>query len=92
MHCLVDKVARNDVVGLDQKLLMEFIFAGMNCAGFGERQKFELVTAAKYWGGGVKISPLACFWPFDVIGRRYGLDDNMVKASLTLPPLLFEFI
>jgi hypothetical protein len=82
MYVLVDKVDSNDTKGLDQNLLRDFIFAGMNCPGFGERQKHELVTAAGLWGGGIEISPLGCFWPFDLIGRNDGVkDDETVKVG-----------
>jgi hypothetical protein len=81
MCILVDKVEKTDTKGLDQNLLRDFIFAGMNCPGFGERQKHELVTAAGYWGGGVQISPLACFWPFDLVGRKDGIDGETAKVG-----------
>ena len=83
MYCLVEKVDRNDTKGLDQNLLRDFIFAGMNCPGFGERQKHELVTAAGYFGGGVRISPLACCWPFDVLARKDCVDDGTTKVGRT---------
>jgi hypothetical protein len=82
MNVLVDKVDSNDTKGLDQNLLRDFIFAGMNCPGFGERQKHELVTAAGLWGGGIEISPLGCFWPFDLVSRKDGMkDDEAVKVG-----------
>ena len=86
MYVLVDKVDSNDTKGLDQNLLRDFIFAGMNCPGFGERQKHELVTAAGLWGGGIEISPLGCFWPFDLISRKDGMKDETVKVSTQHQP------
>jgi hypothetical protein len=81
MCVLVEKVENKNTKGLDQNLLRDFIFAGMNCPGFGERQKHELVTAAGFWGGGVNISHLSCFWPFDLISRKEGIDDETVKVD-----------
>ena len=85
MFWLVQKVERTDTKGLDQNLLRDFIFAGMNCPGFAERQKHMIATGAGYWGGGVPISPLACFWPFDLVGRKDGFDDQVVKVSPQVP-------
>lgn len=81
MQILVEKVEKTSTKGLEQNLLRDFIFAGMNCPGFGERQKHTLVTAAGYWGGGVPVSPLSCAWPFDLLGRKPGLDDQTVKVG-----------
>ena len=81
MCVLVEKVEKTDTKGLDQNLLRDFIFAGMNCPGFGERQKHELITTAGYWGSAIMTSPLNCFWPFDLISRQPGMDDETVKVS-----------
>ena len=81
MCVLVEKVEKTDTKGLDQNLLRDFIFAGMNCPGFGERQKHELATAAGFWGGGIAISSLNCFWPFDLVGRKDGTEDETVKVN-----------
>lgn len=78
---LVDKVAEAQTVGLDHKLLMDFIFAGMNCVGFGERQKSSIVMGAGKWGGGVRLSGLSGCWPFECMGRRIGVADDIARVS-----------
>lgn len=81
LFVLVEKVTERETVGLDHKLLMDFIFAGMNCPGFGERMKFQIVSTAGVWGTGINLSPLACFWPFDVVSRKVEfVDDNIVQV------------
>ena len=81
MYVLVDKVENTDTKGLDQNLMRDFIFAGMNCPGFGERQKYELKNRGGVWGLAIDMSPLNYFWPFDLIGRKVGMDDETVKVS-----------
>ena len=78
LSILVEKVSTVDIVGLDQKLLMEFVFAGLNCAGFGERQKFQIVISAGPCGRGINISSLARVWPFDLMSRKVGVCDDVV--------------
>ena len=88
MWVLVEKVDKNETKGLDQKLLRDFIFAGINCAGFGERQKHELVTAAGWWGSAIDVPPLNYFWPFDLISRKHGIDNETVKVSAKIQELV----
>lgn len=54
-------------VGLDHKLLMDFLFAGMNCSGFSERQRFQIVQASNMVGPGMNISTHARSWPFQTL-------------------------
>jgi len=75
MYCLVAKVEMTDTKGLDDNLLRDFMFAGMNCPGFGERQKYQLLAASGRIGAGILINPLACSWPFDVVGINPGLPE-----------------
>ena len=87
---LVDKVEKNATNGLDQNLLRDFIFAGLNCPGFGERQKHALVHAAGWWGSTIDMPPVNYFWPFDLIGRKHGMDNETVKVSVQLQVYLSE--
>src|SRR6187402_1536070 len=54
-------------VGLDTKLLMEFIFAGMNCPAFSQRQKYSIVAMSAGPGRGVYLSLHARTWPFQCL-------------------------
>ncbi|KAK5556027.1 hypothetical protein LTR46_005873 [Exophiala xenobiotica] len=57
-------------VGLDNKLLMDFLFAGMNCAGFSERQKAIVADASLRVGPGIRISLHARNWPFQTLAAN----------------------
>ncbi len=57
-------------VGLDNKLLMDFLFAGMNCAGFSERQKATVADASLRVGPGMRISVHARNWPFQTLAAN----------------------
>lgn len=54
-------------VGLDNKLLMDFLFAGMNCPGFSERQKAIIAETSLRVGPGMRISGHARTWPFQTL-------------------------
>ena len=84
MGVLVSKVHDKNTKGLDENLLRDFIFAGMNCPGFGERHKHELLWAAGYWGAAIENPPLRYFWPFDLISWKEGIDVETVKAGSRL--------
>jgi len=64
----VDPLKERREVGLDTKLLMEFVFAGMNCPGFSQRMKFSIVTMSAGLGRGVILNAHARFWPFQCLG------------------------
>jgi hypothetical protein len=81
MCVLVAKVDDKNTKGLDENLLRDFIFAGMNCPGFGERQKHELLWAAGFWGAAIDNPPLRCFWPFELIGWKDGTGSETTKVS-----------
>lgn len=54
-------------VGLDNKLLMDFLFAGMNCSAFSQRQLAAIVDASRIIGPGLPISRHARNWPFQTL-------------------------
>src|ERR1700761_3814237 len=54
-------------VGLSNQLLMDLIFAGLNAAGFSERQKAMIVHACQAVGHGFPISRHAATWPFQTL-------------------------
>lgn len=57
-------------VGLDNKLLMDFVFAGMNCAGFSERQKAQITKISFRVGPGMRLSAHAHYWPFQALSTH----------------------
>ncbi|KAL8815488.1 MAG: hypothetical protein Q9191_008462, partial [Dirinaria sp. TL-2023a] len=70
--------------GLTPSLLEDLLLAGLNAPGFSERQRWELVSAAEGAGEKVRISPLARWWPFEVLGRRQGKKEDVVEYYVNL--------
>ena len=54
-------------VGLDNKLLLDLIFAGLNAPGFTERQKAQIIEACSVVGSGFPLSKHAPAWPFQTL-------------------------
>ena len=66
---------------LNEHLLNEYISAALNAIGFSERQRWELYSAVKD-AKEVKtflISPLAQYWPFEVVGRKAHREEDVVE-------------
>ena len=81
---LVEKVERTNTKGLDQNLLRDYLFSGMNCPGFGERQKFDLIARGGRVAAGIRVQDLAVRWPFDLLLRKEGSkDDSLMVCSMT---------
>jgi hypothetical protein len=81
---LVVFLKRGGLPNLDYNLLLELMITGLNAKGFSERQRWELIQAAEYTGQGIRISPLAQFWPWQVLGRRAGTEEDVVQVSINL--------
>lgn len=72
-------------VGLDYKLLMDFIFAGLNTPGFSERQKALIVDTSVVVGTGFSLSKHARSWPFQTLSvHPTKLSDQDVAAWLDI--------
>ncbi len=70
--------------GLTHALLQDLLLAGLNASGFSESQRWDLVQAAEWAGEKIRISPLARWWPFEVLGRKMGVEEDVVEVSLAL--------
>ncbi|OAP56924.1 hypothetical protein AYL99_09036 [Fonsecaea erecta] len=57
-------------VGLDNKLLMDFVFAGLNAPGFSERQRADIVESSQALACGFRISKHARYWPFQTLSTH----------------------
>lgn len=71
---------------VSESLLTEVLLAGLNAPAFSERQRWELCHAAEEVGQKVRLSPLAHWWPFHVLGRKAGFDEDLVDVSCSLGP------
>ena len=76
---------------LTHSLLDDLLLAGLNAPGISEKQKWELVITAEWAGMKVRISPLAGWWPFEVVGRRQGFEEEVVEVSQLIAFLLVSF-
>ena len=79
---LTRKVYAGQTKGLDHNLLFDFVYAGLNCHGFGERQKYTLLRYANLTEKDVKMSKFCRSWPFDIVGKKFGMDDENVEVGL----------
>lgn len=78
---LVTSLKRGGAPNLSQSLLTELMLAGLNASGFSEKQRWELVEAAEYVGGEVKLSPLMKWWPWETVGRKIGSEEEVIEVS-----------
>ena len=79
--------------GLNEGLLKELVLAGMNAYGFSDRQRWELYHAAagslgRQW---MKLSPMMRVWPWEVVGRKAGWEEDIVEVGFS-PPFLSSCI
>ncbi len=66
---------------INEQLLTELVYAGLNAAGFSEMQRAQLVRSADGVGSRIRISPLASVWPFEVLGRKADTDEDVIEVS-----------
>ncbi|KAI9721267.1 MAG: hypothetical protein M1812_002429 [Candelaria pacifica] len=64
---------------INEQLLIELVYAGLNAPGFSEGQRARLVRSADWVGGRIRISPLASVWPFEVLGRKADIDEDVIE-------------
>ena len=77
---LVFKVAEEQTVGLNNKLLGDFVRAGLKCPGFGPRMKAAIVDVANHCPADCHLTVLASAWPFEVISPKHEADDNVTAV------------
>ena len=70
------------MLGLTQMLLTDLLMAALNAPGFSEKQRWELREASDFAGQRVRISPLAQVWPFEVLCRKAGFDDDVIRVRI----------
>ena len=67
---------------ITEDLLQELLSAALNAAGFSERQRWELSEAADVARHHFRISPLCQWWPFEVLGRKPYVDEDVVEVNI----------
>lgn len=66
---------------INEQLLQELVYAGLNAPGFSEAQRVVLLEAA----GGPRmvpasLPPWASYWPFEVLGPRIGFGGDVIEV------------
>ncbi|KAL8821745.1 MAG: hypothetical protein Q9223_000269 [Gallowayella weberi] len=64
---------------ISETLLVDLLYAGLNVPAFSEQQRWALRQAGSPVGAKVRMSPLAEVWPFEVLGRKAGIDEDVVQ-------------
>ncbi|KAL8768979.1 MAG: hypothetical protein Q9209_004896 [Squamulea sp. 1 TL-2023] len=64
---------------ISETLLNDLLYAGLNVPAFSEQQRWHLRKAASAVGAKVRMSPMAEVWPFEVLGRKVGVDEDVVQ-------------
>lgn len=77
---LVFFLKRGGLPNLDHELLLALMITGLNAQGFSEKQRWELIQAAEYTGHDIRISPLSQWWPWEVLRRKAGTEEDVVKV------------
>lgn len=67
---------------ITEDLLKDLLSAALNAAGFSERQRWELSEATDCARHHFRISPLSRWWPFEVLGRKPHMDEDVVEVSM----------
>ncbi|KAI4278304.1 MAG: hypothetical protein LQ337_001126 [Flavoplaca oasis] len=65
---------------ISETLLIDLLYAALNVPAFSEQQRWRLRKAASTTGARVRMSPLAEVWPFEVLGRKVGIDEDVVQV------------
>lgn len=70
---------------ITEDLLKDLLSAALNAAGFSERQRWELSEVSDFARHHFRISPLSQRWPFEVLGRKPYMDEDVVEVSVRRP-------
>ena len=70
---------------LTEALLHDLLMAAVNAPGFSEKQRWELFEISGYASSRFRVSPLLQYWPFEVLGRKPNVEEDVVEV---MPHLL----
>jgi hypothetical protein len=76
LDILVWKVEHSTTVSLNQQLLLEYIFTGLNCRGFGERQRGLIHVRGGRVAAPIQVMQLHSYWPFEIVSKKLGVKDE----------------
>jgi hypothetical protein len=71
MMALTHTVNNKQVIGLDEKLVMNLLRAGCLCPAFNERMKFSIICASEQRPlKPISVPSLMHYWPFDTLMKH----------------------
>ena len=69
---------------LTEVLLHDLLMAALNAPGFSEKQRWELFEISGYARSHFRVSPLLQYWPFEVLGRKPNMEEDVVEVTSNL--------
>ena len=69
---------------LTEALLHDLLMAALNAPGFSEKQRWELFEISGYARSRFRVSPLLQYWPFEVLGRKPKVEEDVVEVMFHL--------
>ncbi|EEP79641.1 predicted protein [Uncinocarpus reesii 1704] len=79
LQALAPRVAEKRTLGLDSRLILDLLNAGLSCPTFTDRQKVALYSAAGD-PNTYNTSPVSIrFWPFDTLARKANVTEETVN-------------
>jgi hypothetical protein len=75
---------------LTEQLLKDLLMAGLNAPGFSEKQRWELFEMTDYAKRQFRVSPLLQHWPFEALGRKPHMEDDVIEVSQSCFALLLS--
>lgn len=73
-------------MGLDERLVRDLLFAGLNCPAFNDRQKYTLCINAQEIGDSVKFPDISRWFPFDTLAKKPTKDENCLMVCTLVSP------
>ncbi len=69
---------------LTEALLHDLLMAALNAPGFSEKQRWELFEISGYARSHFRVSPLLQYWPFEVLGRKPNVEEDVAEVMFHL--------
>lgn len=85
------RVAEARTLGLDSRLVLDLLNAGLYCPTFTERQKAALHSAANDASAYNSSPETAKFWPFDILVQKPNVSREAANVSFSKLQFLRDF-
>ena len=76
LDVLVYKVDHTTSVSLSEKLLLDYVFSGLNCRGFGERQRALIHVRGGKVAAPIQVPEIHAYWPFEIVSKKLNHKDE----------------